>query len=65
MPKASPEGTERMAAWCRDNARLDLTSDQAKELLERSVRFFYLAFRATADAAPAAQAENSLNLPRK
>ena len=47
MPKASAEGTERLAARCRENAGLELTRDQAKELLERAVRMVYLAYRSS------------------
>lgn len=48
MPKVSAAGTERVASWCRENGGPELTPDQAKELLERAVRLFYLAYRSEA-----------------
>lgn len=64
MPKASAAGTERLAAWCRGNGGPELTPDQAKELLERAVRLFYLAFQAAGKDEPAAGTQVGIEAKR-
>jgi hypothetical protein len=64
MPKAAAAGTERLAAWCRENGGAELTPDQAKELLERAVRLFYLAFQTAGNGATAADTRGEIGTKR-